>query len=67
MQQQSKLPPPLQRSAELASGDDTSSWLTAVPLDQMALPFTKEHFVIPSACAMSGPHHQASLNRHYLM
>ena len=34
MQLKSELPPALQRSAELATEDGASSWLTAIPLDQ---------------------------------
>ena len=50
--------PTLQRSAELASKDGASSWLTPIPLNQYGFTLhKKKHFMMPSACAMAGLHH----------
>ena len=44
MQLKSELPPALQRSAELATEDGASSWLTAIPLDQYGFTLHKGAF-----------------------
>ena len=52
----SELPAALLSSAELATGEDASSWLTVTPLDHMVSPCIRERTMMPFACGMVGCH-----------